>query len=477
MASSETMSRSAAAAPPGNSLGRSLRPRHVSMIAIGGIIGAGLFVGSSTAIATVGPAVIVSYALAGAVILLVMRMLSEMAVANPGVPSFPEFARLGLGDWAGFMTGWLYWFFWVVVVAVEAIAGATIVNGLLPRFAVWQIGMVLVAALTGVNLLSSRSYGEFEFWLSSLKVAAIVVFIAICTGFLLGGSGRLAAAAGNLTAGGGVMPHGALAVLGGVTSVLFALCGAEIVTVAAAETPNPESTVARMTGTVAVRIVVFYLLSIALIVAVVPWTAIRPGVSPFTTALAAMGIRGAATIMTAVVLIAVLSCLNSGLYVTSRVLFVLADRGDAPRALVALNRDRTPVRAILAGSAFSYLALAASVLSPDRVFSFLLNASGALMVVIYLLTAAAQLRLRSRLEREAPERLKVRMWLHPFGSLVAIAGMIAVLLAMALTPALASQFYAGAFTVGVVAVLFAALRRRGAGAADGSAAALREDVL
>ncbi len=146
-------------------LGKSLKSRHVAMIAIGGIIGAGLFVGSSTAISTIGPAAIVSYALAGLVVLLVMRMLSEMAVAIPGIQSFPEFARIGLGHWAGFLSGWLYWYFWVVVVAVEAIAGAVIIHGWI-AVPTWIIGVLLMAALTVVNLMSTRSYGEFEFWFS-----------------------------------------------------------------------------------------------------------------------------------------------------------------------------------------------------------------------------------------------------------------------------------------------------------------------
>ena len=212
------------------------------------------------------------------------------------------------------------------------------------------------------------------------------------------------------------------------------------------------------------RVLLFYVLSIALIVAVVPWTAIRPGVSPFSTALLAMRIPGAATIMSAIVLVAVLSALNSGLYVTSRVLFILAARGDAPTALVALDRRGTPTRAILIGRAFSYVALAASVLSPQRVFSFLLNASGAIMLVVYLSIAVAQLRLRRRLEREAPERLTVRMWLHPWATLATIAAMAAVLMAMALTPALASQVYTSALVVALVGLLFLVVsaRRRAA---------------
>ncbi|MFN5702375.1 MAG: amino acid permease [Gammaproteobacteria bacterium] len=145
-------------------LSRTLKSRHVSMIAIGGIIGAGLFVGSSTAISQIGPAVVFSYAISGFIILLVMRMLSEMAIATPGVQSFPEFVRLGLGHLGGFMSGWLYWYFWVVVVAIEAIAGAKIMHEWLPQLPLWSIGVGLMAVLTAVNLMSTRSYGEFEFW-------------------------------------------------------------------------------------------------------------------------------------------------------------------------------------------------------------------------------------------------------------------------------------------------------------------------
>lgn len=444
-------------------LARSLRPRHVSMIAIGGIIGAGLFVGSSTSIATAGPAVVLSYALAGLLVLLVMRMLSEMAVANPEIRSFPDFARAGIGEWAGFLTGWLYWYFWVVVVPIEAIAGAKIIQVRLPSFAVWQIGVALMAVLTGVNLMSTRSYGEAEFWLSSIKVAAIGVFILITASGVLGLTPSITPGFANLTAHGGFAPHGTVAVLATITSVIFALTGAEIATVAAAESPDPARTVSRITATVAWRILIFYILSIGLIVSVVPWTTIVPGVSPFATALATIGVPAAATIMNAIVLVAVLSCLNSGLYVTSRVLFALASRGDAPRSVVVLDRRGVPVRAILIGSVFSYAALAASIISPDLIFSFLVNASGALMLLIYLMLAVSQVRLRARAEREAPERLQVRMWFHPVATIVAILGILAVLAAMALTPSLASQFYASLVAAGVAA-LGLLLRRRQVGA-------------
>jgi L-asparagine transporter-like permease len=422
-------------------LASSLRSRHVTMIAIGGIIGAGLFVGSSTTISTVGPAVILSYAIAGTLVMLVMRMLSEMAMAVPSVRSFPEFARYALGHWAGFLCGWLYWYFWVVVVAIEAIAGAVIIQGWLPQFAVWEIGVALMAVLTLVNLTSTRSYGEFEFWLSSIKVAAIVVFILLTGLYACGITSPTGATFANLTAHGGFMPHGWASVFAGVTSVVFALVGAEIATIAAAESAEPARTVARMTGSVALRILTFYILSILLIVSIVPWDHITPGHSPFAQVLGVIGIAGAETAMNAIVLVAVLSCLNSGLYVTSRVLFVLAARGDAPQSLVRVNGRQVPARAILFASLFSYVALFASVVSPGFVFSFLVNASGALMLIIYLLIGVSQIKLRRRFEAADPGGLVLKMWLFPWLSYAVVGGITIILVAMALTPDLASQFY------------------------------------
>jgi GABA permease len=446
----------------GAELSRSLRSRHVSMIAIGGIIGAGLFVGSSTAIKTAGPAAVVSYAIAGLIILLVMRMLSEMAIAVEGAKTFPEFARVGLGHLAGFLSGWLYWYFWVVVVAIEAIAGAKIVSDWFPVLPVWMVGVALMAVLTAVNLMSARSYGEFEFWFSSIKVAAIIVFILVAGAFAFGITSGGGASFGNLTHHGGFAPYGWAVVLAGVTSTIFSLCGAEIATIAAAESEEPAKTISRMTVTVSVRILIFYVISILLIVAVVPWTEIVPGISPFATSLRFMGYGRADVIMNAVVLVAVLSCLNSGLYVTSRALFGLARYGDAPQWLVQVNSRKVPARAIVVASLFSYCALAAERLSPDHVFSFLLNSSGVTMMLLYLLVSAAQLRLRARFEATAPERLQIRMWLHPWGTWLAIAAMVAIMVFMGLTPGLASQLWMSLLVAGGFALAFV-LRGKAAG--------------
>lgn len=411
-------------------LSRSLKSRHVSMITFGGIIGAGLFVGSSTAISTIGPAAILSYALAGFLVLLVMRMISEMAMAIPGVQTFPDFAREGLGGWAGFLVGWLYWYFWVVVIAIEAIAGAKIICGWFPQFEVWEVGVVLMAILTGVNLMSARSYGEFEFWFASTKVVAILVFILVAGAYALGLTSPSGPTFSNLTAHGGFAPAGVAAVFAGVSTTIFSLCGAEIATLAAAESEEGARTIARMTISVSARILIFFVLSILMIVSIVPWNEIEVGTSPFAHALRVMGYPAADLIMNMIVLVAVLSCLNSGIYITSRAMFGLARNGDAPQSCVQLSRSRVPARSILIASLFSYGALAASVLSPDRVFNFLVNASGAIMLFVYLLIAIAQYRLRTRFEAEAPHRLLIRMWFHPYGTWAAIAGMIGVLVLM-----------------------------------------------
>jgi GABA permease len=412
-------------------LSKSLKSRHVSMITFGGIIGAGLFVGSSTAISTIGPAAVVSYALAGFLVLLVMRMISEMAMAMPGVQTFPDFARAGVGNWAGFMVGWLYWYFWVVVIAIEAIAGAKIINSWFPQMEVWQIGVALMAILTAINLMSAKHYGEFEFWFASTKVVAIIVFILVAAAYATGVTSPNGSTFSNLTVHGGFAPAGVTAILVGVSTTIFSLCGAEIATLAAAESEDGAKTIAKMTISVSVRILIFFVLSILMIVSVVPWNEIQTGISPFAHALSQMGYPEADLIMNAIVLVAVLSCLNSGIYITSRAMFGLAQNGDAPQSCVQLSRARVPARAILIASLFSYFALAASVLSPDRVFNFLVNSSGAIMLFIYILIAAAQLRLRSRFEAEAPEKLEIKMWFHPYGTWAALAGMAGVLFLMA----------------------------------------------
>jgi GABA permease len=444
---------------PTHQLSRSLKGRHLAMISIGGIIGAGLFVGSSTSIKAAGPAVFISYAVTGMLILMVMRMLGEMATALPNVRSFTEFARSGLGDGAGFVVGWLYWYFWVLVVPVEAIAGAKILQVWMPAFSQLQIGLGLMAIMTGVNLMSARSYAEFEFWFASIKVAAILVFVVIAASFAFGWTSPSGATFGNLVNYGGFTPSGWIAVIGAAPTVFFAMTGAEITTVAAAESAQPGRAIAKMTTTVIWRILIFYVVSVFLIVSVVPWNTVRSGESPFTLALNTMHVPGASAIMSVIILTAVLSCLNSAFYVSSRVLFILAERGDAPQSFVKLNKRRVPVVSVLIGAGAGFLGIIAATQGAQKVFDFLLSSSGALIVFVYMITAAAQIALRRRRELNGEAKPAVNMWLFPYLSYATIACMAAVLIAMAYTPGQRQDFNASCITLIVAVVAYFIVRR------------------
>jgi AAT family amino acid transporter/GABA permease len=434
------------------------------MISIGGIIGAGLFVGSSTAIIAAGPAIVLSYALAGILVLLIMRMLGEMAVALPEVRSFTEFSRVALGPGVGFVVGWLYWYFWVIVVPVEAIAGAKLLQQWIP-ISLLPLGLSLMGIMTTVNLLSARSYAECEFWFASIKVFAIIVFIVIAASHALGWVSPHMATFGNLTSHGGFMPHGALAVLAGVPTVFFALTGAEITTVAAAESAQPSRAIAGLTTTVIWRIMVFYVISIFLIVSVVPWDQVRSGESPFTLALNHMRVPWAGTIMSGIILTAVLSCLNSAFYVCSRVLFVLAANGDASQSIVKLNKRQVPARSVMIGAAAGILGILAATEAPQHVFDFLVSSAGAVIVFVYMAVPLAQIRLRRQRERAGEPLPSISMWWFPWGSYIALAAMVVVLVAMAFTPGLDRDLGFSVVTLVVAVLAYLGLRRRESGSA------------
>jgi GABA permease len=459
-----------AAATDAHQLSRSLRPRHVAMITIGGIIGAGLFVGSSVAINAAGPAVILGYTLTGFLLLLVMRMLGEMAVEMPQVRSFTEFTRATLGNWAGFSVGWLYWYFWVVVIPVEAIAGAGILKDWL-ALPEWLIGTVLMVLMTSVNLMSARAYGEFEFWFSSIKVAAIISFIVVVGAHAFGFRSPTGPTFSNLTAYGGFAPQGWFAVLASVTTVIWSMMGAEVVTIAAAESPEPARAVARMTSTIISRILLFYVLSVFVITCAVPWSKVVPAQSPFTLALDEVHFPFASTFMAAVILTAVLSCLNSCFYIASRVLFVLATRGDAPRWLVRTNRRHVPARAVLLASAFGFAGVIAAILSPAVVFKFLVNASGAIIAIIYLMIGVSQVVSRRARERAGLPPSALPMWMFPWLSYLAIAGMASVIVAMAFTPSHRAEFWTSMVSIAVALLAYVMFRRPSAAAAAAAVAA------
>jgi GABA permease len=411
-------------------LRHTLKRRHMQMIALGGVIGAGLFVGSGVVVKSAGPAAVLSFALTGTLVVLVMRMLGEMAVAYPAIGGFYEYNRLALGELAGFLTGWMYWYFWVIVVAMEAVAGAGLLNYWFPGVPPWTLTLGLILAFTLLNLLSVRSWGEAEYWFASIKVIAISVFLCVGVVVMLGLWPGTAGGLHNLTAHGGFMPNGITPVLTGAVAATGFYFGAEIVVIAAAESAESERAVASAAQSVISRVLVFYIGSIFVVVALLPWN--DPGMAqPYVSALRVLHVPGAADIMNGVILTAVLSALNSGLYASSRMLMALARRNDAPHALARLNSRGVPVFGILTGTLFGYFSVVMSYVSPDRVFAFIVNSYGTVAIFVYVMIACAELRLRARLEREAPAKLRLRMWGYPYLTIVAIVGMLCILAAMA----------------------------------------------
>jgi GABA permease len=436
-------------------LKKGLSERQLRMIAIGGVIGAGLFVGSGVVIGSTGPGAFITYAMCGFLVIMVMRMLAEMAVANPSTGSFADYARNAMGGWAGFSVGWLYWYFWVIIVGFEAIAGAKIVQYWLPGVPLWLCSLVLLSAMTLTNLFSVSSFGEFEFWFAGIKVAAIIAFLVIGSAYVLGLWPQKSMDFSNLTAHGGFLPFGFSGITVAIVTVIFSMTGAEVATIAAAESKDPERAVAKAANSVIARIATFYVGSIFLLVVILPWNDKTVAASPFVAAFTKMGLPYADHLMNAVVLTAVLSCLNSGMYTASRMLFVLAARREAPMQLVEVTKRGVPAVAILASSVVGFLCVIAAAVSPDTIFAFLLNSSGAIILFVYCLIGISQIVLRFR---SGSESLRVKMWLFPGLSIFTIIAIVAILAQMGIQQGSRSQLILSLLSWAVVIAFFFANR-------------------
>ncbi|MFJ6613982.1 amino acid permease [Streptomyces sp. NPDC091289] len=468
---------SGAPTTPAEPLSHGLKQRHLTMLGLGGVIGAGLFVGSGAGIAVAGPAIVVSYLIAGALAMLVMRMLGEMSSAMPASGSFSVHAERALGRWAGFSVGWLYWFLLVVVLAVEATAAAQIAHGWVPGIEPWAWVLLFMVVFTAANLTAVKNFGEFEFWFASLKVGAIVVFLVLGLLAVLGWLPDTdPVGMTNLTGQGGFLPNGWSGVVSGVLTVVFAFGGLEVVTIAAAETDDPARAVGRAVRSAVVRILFFYVGSMLVIVTVLPWTAQQAGLSPYVKVLDAIGVPSAGQIMNIVVFVALLSALNANLYGSSRMIFSLAERGEAPRGLLKVSRTAgteggVPRRAVLASVVFGFVSVLLNLLWPDTVFLYMLNSVGAVLLFVWALIAASQLRLRARLEQEAPEALTLRMWWFPYLTWVTLAGLLGVLLLMLTDEAARPQVLWSAGATALVLLVAVWRQRREQREREGSAPA------
>jgi len=409
-----------------------LKSRHVSMIAVGGVIGAGLFIGSSAAIAEAGPSILLAYTLTGGLVVLILKLLGEMLLCRPRLGSFVDYVRAGNGAWAGFLAGWLYYFFWLITIGSEAIGAALILRDWLP-LPIWVLAIGLIFFVLAINIAAVHLFGECEFWLAIGKVVCLVGFSVLALLHMLGLFGTTPGIKPVLLGHGGFMPHGWVSMVAVVPTLLFSMMGSEVATVAAAETNDPKANIARVTHSVGIRIAFFYIISIALVLCTVPWNSISPGRSPFVVAMEAMQIPGAAMVIRIVVLSAITSCLNSAIYITSRTLHGLAVKGDAPRRFARLSRQGIPAQAVLFSSIAGLGVAFCSVFSPNVIFAFLVGASGAVILFIYFLIVTAHMRMRAVLLADG-SITTADMRFGPVWNILAMTAIAAIVLSMAINP-------------------------------------------
>ena len=411
-----------------------LKSRHLTMISIAGVIGGALFVGSGSVIYATGPAAVVAYALGGLLVLLIMRMLGEMAVIHPDSGSFSTYADRAIGRWAGFTIGWLYWSFWTLLMGWEAYVAGKILHNWFEFIPVWGYMLLVIVALVIVNLQHVKNYGEFEFWFALIKVIAIVLFLVIGSLAVLHlwPYGDPTAVGISNLASQGFMPNGFASVVTALLGVMFAYMGAEIVTVAAAESKNPASEIRKASNSIVWRIILFYVGSMFITVCLIPHNnplLKDPTWGTYSVTLSALGIPEARHIVNFVVLTSVCSCFNSALYTCSRMLFSLSKRGDAPQSFSKTNLKSSPWVGVLVSSLFSLVAVYLTATESMNVYDILMLATGTVALYVYLAIACSQLRMRKKYEASG-HQIDFKMWLFPWLTYLVIFAIIAAIITM-----------------------------------------------
>ncbi|WP_234551819.1 D-serine/D-alanine/glycine transporter [Rhodococcus qingshengii] len=382
-------------------LSRQLSNRHIQLIAIGGAIGTGLFMGSGKTISLAGPSVIFVYMIIGFMLFFVMRAMGELLLSNMAYKSFSDFAADLLGPWAGFFTGWTYWFCWIVTGIADVIAISGYFKYWWPGLAAWIPALLTIAALLLLNLPTVRAFGETEFWFALIKIIAIVSLIVV--GIVMVVSGFTApngATSGidNLWNDGGMFPTGFMGFVAGFQIAVFAFVGIELVGTTAAEAKDPEKNLPKAINSIPIRVLLFYVVALTVIIAVTPWREISADKSPFVAMFTLAGLGIAASVINFVVLTSAASSANSGIYSTSRMVFGLAQEGDAPRALGKLNSRKVPANALM----FSCIFLLASLIllfSGDSVieaFTVVTTISALLFMFVWTIILASYMVYRKR---------------------------------------------------------------------------------
>ena len=405
----------------------------LGLAALGGAIGVGLFLGSAGAMQTAGPSLMLTYFFAGIIMFYIMRALGEVAVEHPVSGSFSAHATAFLGPKTGYLTGWTYWFMWVVTCMAEITAVGVYVHYWLPDIPQWIPALLALLCMTLVNLIAVKIYGEFEFWFALIKVVAIVAFIVIGASAIVhiwpfgdvSGMEHLTSQ--------GFMPNGFQSVVVALLGAMFAFIGAEIVTVAAAEAKDPSKEIIRTTRSVVWRISLFYIGSIFIVVCLVPYT--DPGlkdstVGTYAVTMQHLGIPYAKQIVNFVVLTSVCSCFNSALYTSSRMLFSLSRRGDAPRAFQILGKNtKAPYVGVLVSSILALITVVLTATDKMNVFDVLMAATGAIALLVYLCISVSQLNMRRKLEASGT-KVQLKMWLFPWLTYAVIFVIVASLITM-----------------------------------------------
>ncbi|CAA7599969.1 Amino acid permease, conserved site [Acididesulfobacillus acetoxydans] len=423
-------------------LRRGLSDRHIQMIALGGAIGVGLFYGSATTIQLTGPAVMLSYLLGGIIIFIIMRALGEMAVAEPVSGSFSSYANRYLGRFAGFFTGWTYWFLWIVVGMAEISAFGIYIQYWFPSVPQWISALAALLIMTLVNLINVKSYGEFEFWFAMIKVVTILGLIVVGGLIIFFGLGNGGHALGlaNMWIHGGFMPNGLKGFALAFVMVMFSFGGVELIGITAGEAKNPSKTIPKAVNSVIWRILVFYVGAIGVMMAIYPWNEIGSKGSPFVLVFAKVGIPAAASIINFVVITASLSAFNSGLFSTGRMLYNLALQGNGPKVFAKVSKSGTPANGIIFSAAALLIGVFLNYIIPASVFAYVSAVATVAMLTVWTIVLLTQLKFR-KTKIAGGEKIEFKLPLWPFISYIALAFMVFIVVVMAFMPATRIALY------------------------------------
>ncbi|MEJ5063084.1 aromatic amino acid transporter AroP [Erwinia sp. MYb375] len=443
---------------PGETLQRGLKNRHIQLIALGGAVGTGLFLGSASVIKSAGPAVILGYAIAGFIAFLIMRQLGEMVVEEPVAGSFSHFAHKYWGAFAGLASGWNNWMLYVLVAMAELTAVGKYIQFWYPDIPTWVTAAVFFVIINAINLTNVKVFGELEFWFAIIKVIAVVAMIAFGGWLLFSGTGGPQASISNLWSQGGFMPHGIGGLVMMMAIIMFSFGGLEMIGLTAAEAENPEKSIPTAINQVIWRILIFYVGSLTVLLSLMPWTSVTANTSPFVLIFHELGDALVANALNVVILTAALSVYNSCVYCNSRMLFGLAQQGNAPKALLKVDSRGVPVAAILMSATATAFGVLLNYLMPASAFELLMALVVSTLVINWAMISLSHLRFRKRLvEQGIQPRFKALF--YPFGNWLCLIFMAGVLVIMAMTPGMAISVWLIPVWVGILAIGYQVKRR------------------